>query len=315
MPREEPMMTKRCLPGGLARGTLMAALAMAVLGSPVDARAQGFPERTVRIIVPTAAGGSIDTTARVVAGKLAELWGKPVVIENRAGAAMIIGTEAAAKAVPDGYTLLVAHDGTMAMNPVVYPNLGYHSQRDFEPVALLTSIPEVVLVNEGVPAKSIQELVALAKAMAGVDITSIPFRGGAPAVTGVMSGDTQLIFADLATANAGMQSGKLRTLAVTTLKRAPRLPDVPTVDESGVPGYDVATWIGAFAPAGTPKSIVGKIEADIKQALAAPEVKAKLEALSMEIRSGASEEMRAVLAGDMGKWGSLVKERNIKIAQ
>jgi len=200
---------------------------------------------------------------------------------------------------------------------------------------LLTSIPEVVLVNEGVPAKSIRELVALAKAnpgklnhasggtatllalelfkaMAGVDITSIPFRGGAPAVTGVMSGDTQLIFADLATANAGMQSGKLRTLAVTTLKRAPRLPDVPTVDESGVPGYDVATWIGAFAPAGTPKSIV---EADTKQALAAPEVKAKLEALSMEIRSGASEEMRAVLAGDMVKWGRLVKDRNIQIAQ
>ena len=251
MPREEPV-TKGCLLGGLACGTFTAALAIAVLGLPRETQAQGFPERTVRIIVPTAAGGSIDTTARVVAGKLAELWGKPVVIENRAGAAMIIGTEAAAKAAPDGYTLLVAHDGTMAMNPVVYPNLGYHSQRDFEPVALLTSIPEVVLVNEGVPAKSIRELVALAKAnpgklnhasggtatllalelfkaMAGVDITSIPFRGGAPAVTGVMSGDTQLIFADLATANAGMQSGKLRTLAVTTLKRAPRLPDVPTV--------------------------------------------------------------------------------------
>ena len=335
MPREEPV-TKGCLLGGLACGTFTAALAIAVLGLPRETQAQGFPERTVRIIVPTAAGGSIDTTARVVAGKLAELWGKPVVIENRAGAAMIIGTEAAAKAAPDGYTLLVAHDGTMAMNPVVYPNLGYHSQRDFEPVALLTSIPEVVLVNEGVSAKSIRELVALAKAnpgklnhasggtatllalelfkaMAGVDITSIPFRGGAPAVTGVMSGDTQLIFADLATANAGMQSGKLRTLAVTTLKRAPRLPDVPT--KSGVPGYDVATWIGAFAPAGTPKSIVGKIEADIKQALAAPEVKSKLEALSMEIRSGASEEMRAVLAGDIGKWGRLVKDRNIQIAQ
>ena len=332
-------MNKRCLLGRLACGAFTAVLAITDLGPPAPAQAQGFPERAVRIIVPTAAGGSIDTTARVVAGKLAELWGKPVVIENRAGAAMIIGTEAAAKAAPDGYTLLVAHDGTMAMNPVVYPNLGYHSQRDFEPVALLTSIPEVVLVNEGVPAKSIQELVALAKAnpgklnhasggtatllalelfkaMAGVDITSIPFRGGAPAVTGVMSGDTQLIFADLATANAGMQSGKLRTLAVTTLKRAPRLPDVPTVDESGgVPGYDVATWIGAFAPAGTPRSIVGRIEADIKQALAAPEVKGKLEALSMEIRSGASEEMRAILAGDIGKWGRLVKDRNIQIAQ
>jgi tripartite-type tricarboxylate transporter receptor subunit TctC len=202
---------------------LLAAIT-AVLGQPGLAGAQPYPDRAVRIIVPTAPGGSIDTTARVVAGKLAELWGKPVVIENRPGAATIIGTEAAAKAAPDGYTLLVAHDGTMAMNPVVYPNLGYHSQRDFEPFALLTSIPEVLLVNEGVPAKTVRELVALAKAspgklnhasggtatllslelfkaMAGVEITSIPFRGGAPAVTGVMGGETQMIFADLATAH------------------------------------------------------------------------------------------------------------------
>ena len=130
-----------------------------------------------------------------------------------------------------------------------------------------------------------------------------------------MAGATQVIFADLATANAGMQSGKLRTLAVTTLKRVPRLPDVPTIDESGVPGYDVATWIGAFAPAGTPKAIRDKIEAAIKQALDAPEVKAKLEALSMETRSGDSAELRAVLAGDMDKWGRLVREKNIRIAQ
>jgi tripartite-type tricarboxylate transporter receptor subunit TctC len=193
-------------------------------------------------------------------------------------------------------------------------------------------------VNEALPAKSVRDLIALAKAdpgklnhatggtatllalelfkaMAGVDIASIPFRGGAPAVTATMSGETQLIFADLATANAGMQSGKLRTLAVTTRERVPRLPDVPTIHESGVPGYDVSTWIGAFAPAGTAKAVIDKIEAGIKQALAAPEVRAKLEALSMEIRSGAAEEMRAVLAGDIGKWGRLVKERNIQIAQ
>jgi tripartite-type tricarboxylate transporter receptor subunit TctC len=310
----------------------------AMLGQGEPARAQTYPDRAVRIIVPTAPGGSIDTTARVVAGKLAELWGKPVVVENRAGAAMIIGAEAAAKAAPDGYTLLVAHDGTMAMNPVVYPNLGYHSQRDFEPVALLTSIPEVLLVNEGVPAKTVQELIALAKAapgklnhasggtatllslelfkaMAGVDITSIPFRGAAPAVTGVMGGETQMIFADLASAHAGMQSGRLRTLAVTTLTRLKRMPDVPTIDESGVPGYDVITWIGAFAPIGTPKTVLGRIEADIKQALAAPEVRSKLEALSMDVRSGASDEMRALLDGDIGKWGRLVKEKNIQIAQ
>jgi tripartite-type tricarboxylate transporter receptor subunit TctC len=269
------------------------------------------------IIVPTAPGGSIDTTARVVGAKLAEFWGKPVVIENRPGAGMIIGAEAAAKSAPDGYTLLIAHDGTMAMNPVVYPNLPYHSQRDFEPVALLAAIPEVVLVNAAVPAKSIRELIALAKAnpgklnhatggtatllalelfkaMAGVEITSIPFRGGAPAVTAAMAGETQLIFADLATAHAGMQSGKLRTLAVTTAQRVPSLPEVPTLDEAGVPGYDVVTWIGAFAPAGTPKAIIGRIEAGIRQALASAEVRDKLEALSMQIRGASSEDMEAL---------------------
>jgi tripartite-type tricarboxylate transporter receptor subunit TctC len=190
----------------------VSAIAVAAVAPLRPGYAQIYPERSVRIIVPTAPGGSIDTTARVVAGKLAELWGKPVVIENRPGAAMIIGAEAAAKSPPDGYTLLVAHDGTMAMNPVVYPNLAYHSQRDFEPVALLTSIPEVLLVHAAVPAKSVNELIAIAKArpgklnhasggtatllalelfkaMAGIDVTSVPFRGGAPAVTAVMAGE------------------------------------------------------------------------------------------------------------------------------
>ncbi|MCC6775024.1 MAG: tripartite tricarboxylate transporter substrate binding protein [Hyphomicrobiales bacterium] len=327
-----------------AAGAAAALLVIAVTGAVLceslatPARAQADPERTVRIVVPTAPGGSIDTTARVVAARLAEIWGRPVVIDNRAGAAMIIGTEAAARAAPDGYTLLMAHDGTMAMNPVVYPNLSYHSQRDFEPVALVTSIPEVVLVHEGVPAKSLAELIALAraspgklnhasggtatllalellKAMAGIDITSIPFRGGAPAVTATMAGETQMIIADLATAHAGMQSGRVRTLAVTTIKRVPQLPDVPTVHEAGVPGYDVATWVGAFAPIGTPVAIVERIEAGIKEALAAPEARAKLAALNMEVRSGARAEMRALLAADMLKWGKLVSERNIKIAQ
>src|SRR6266404_3780264 len=272
--RKEPMANPRAF-AATACGVVAAAVALLALPLQACAQAspdQGYPERTVSIIVPTAAGGSIDTTARVIAAALAERWGKPVVIENRPGAAMIIGAEAAAKSPPDGYTLLVAHDGTMAMNPVVYPNLAYHSQRDFEPLALLTSIAEVVLVNEALPVKSIRELIAFAKA-------------------------------------------NPRTLAVTTLTRVPRLPDVPTLDESGVPGYDVATWIGAFAPAGTPKAILDKIEAAIKQALAAPNVRAKLEALSMEIRTGAREDLRAVLAADMGKWGRLVKEKNIRIAQ
>jgi len=312
------------------------AFAACLLVAP--AAAQGYPERTVRIIVPTAPGGSIDTTARVVALRLAEIWGKPVVIDNRPGAAMIIGAEAAARSAADGYTLLVAHDGTMAMNPVVYPNLAYHSQRDFEPLALIASIPEVVLVHEQVAARSIAELMALArakpgtlnhasggtatllalelfKAMAGVDITSVPFRGGAPAVTATIAGETQMIIADLATANPGLQSGRLRTLAVTTRTRVPRLPDIPTVHEAGLPGYDVATWTGAFAPSGTPKAVVERIEAGIRKALGAAKVRAKLEALSMEVRAGSREEMRTPLAGDMAKWGRLVADRNIRIAQ
>src|SRR5262245_9507746 len=279
--RKDPMVNRRAF-AATACGVVAAAVAILAVLAQARAQAipdQGYPARTVRIIVPTAAGGSIDTTARVVAAAVAERLGKPVVVENRPGCAIIIDAEAPAKSPPDGYTLLIAHDGTMGINPVVYPNLAYHSQRDFEPLALITAIPEVVLVNEALPVKSIRELIAFAKAnpgklnhasggtatllalelfkaMAEVDITNVPFRGGAPAVTGVMSGETQVIFADLATANAGMQSGRLRTLAVTTRKRVPRLPDVPTIDESGVPGYDVATWIGAFAAAGTPKAIL-----------------------------------------------------------
>jgi tripartite-type tricarboxylate transporter receptor subunit TctC len=310
----------------------------AALVLPAPGRAQDYPERGVRIIVPTAAGGSIDATARIIAGKLAALWGRPVVIENRPGANMIIGAEAAARAAPDGYTLLIAHDGTMAMNPVVYRNLSYHPQRDFEPAALLTSIPEALLVHEALPAHSVGELIALArerpgklnhatggtatllalelfKAMAGIDVTSVPFRGGAPAVTAVIAGEVEMIFADLATAHAGMASGRLRTLAVTTPERVPRLPDVPTMHESGVPGYDVATWIAAFAPTGTPPAIVSEIGAGMRRALAAPDVRDKLEELNMRVRGGSGEELRALLASDIAKWDRLVKERDIRIAQ
>jgi tripartite-type tricarboxylate transporter receptor subunit TctC len=310
----------------------------AALATPAPGRAQDYPEHGVRIIVPTAAGGSIDAIARIIAGKLAVLWGRPVVVENRPGANMIIGAEAAARAAPDGYTLLIAHDGTMAMNPVVYRNLSYHPQRDFEPLALLTSIPEALLVHEALPARSVSELIALArerpgklnhatggtatllalelfKAMAGIDVTSVPFRGGAPAVTAVMAGEVEMIFADLATAHAGMASGRLRTLAVTTRARVGRLPEVPTIHESGVPGYDVATWIAAFAPAGTPPAIVSEIGAGMRRALAAPDVKDKLEALNMQVRGGSGEELRALLAADIAKWDRLVKERGIRIAQ
>ncbi len=275
---------------------LIAAVAVAASA----ASAQNFPDHAVRIIVPTAPGGAIDTTARVIGGKLQEKWGKPVVIENRPGAAMQVGAEAVRRAPADGYTLLVAHDGTMAMNPLVFPNLPYDPQKDFEPIGLVISIPEAVMVNVNVPANSIAALIALAKkepgqlthasggsatllslellkSMAGIDIRSIPYRGGAPAVTATIAGETSMIIADLTTGAPGLQSDRIRPLAVTSLTRSKLYPQLGTVDELGVPGYEVNTWMGVFAPAGTPKHVAAEIETAIQAAVAMPDVRARFE--------------------------------------
>jgi tripartite-type tricarboxylate transporter receptor subunit TctC len=317
------------------RCAAIAALAV-LLGSPA-ALAQGYPERAVKIIVPTAPGGAIDTTARVVAEKLQAKWGKPAIIENRPGAAMRIGADAVAKSPADGYTLLVAHDGTMAINPVAFRDLPYDPQKDFEPVGLVVTIPEAVMVNVAVPAKTVAELVALAKkepgklthasggsatllalelfkAMTGTDIRSIPYRGGAPATTAAISGETSMIIADLATGASGLQSDRMRPLAVTSLTRSKKYPDLPTLDEAGVKGYEVNTWMAFFAPAGTPKEILAKIEEGIKEAVKMPDVRQRFEATGMDVRSGSAEELRDLLARDIEKWRRLVKEQNITIA-
>jgi tripartite-type tricarboxylate transporter receptor subunit TctC len=300
------------------------------------ANAQTFPDHNVKIIVPTAAGGAIDLCARVIGEKLQAKWGKPVVIENRAGASMRIGAEAVQKAPADGYTLLVAHDGTMAINPLVFPDLPYDPQKDFTPLGLVVAIPEALMVNVKVPANSIPELIALAKkepgqlthasggsatllslelfkAMAGVDIRSIPYRGGAPAVTATIGGETSMIIADLATGNAGLHSDRIRPLGVTSIARSKMYPALATINEQGVTGYEVNTWMGFFAPAGTPKEVSAKIEAAIKEAVAMPDVRARFEATGAVMRSGSAEEMRNVLATDVAKWAKLVKEKNVKL--
>jgi tripartite-type tricarboxylate transporter receptor subunit TctC len=299
------------------------------------ASAQSFPDRSVKVIVPTAPGGSIDTTARVIAEPMQAKWGRPVVIENRAGAAMRIGAEAVQKSPADGYTLLVAHDGTMAINPLVFADLPYDPQKDFVPLGLVVSIPEALMVNKAIAANSVAELIALAKkqpgqlthasggsatllslelfkAMAGVDIRSIPYRGGAPAVTATIGGETSMIIADLTTGNAGLQSDRVRTLAVTSKERSKKYPDVPTLDEAGVKGYEVNTWIGFFAPAGTPKAAADAIEAAIKEAVTLPEVRARFETTGAVVRSGSAEELRQVLAADVAKWAKLAKDKDLK---
>lgn len=320
----------------LSRLAILAFASALTVGDVSPAAAQGFPDKTVKIIVPTAPGGAIDTTARVIGEKLQAKWGKPVIIENRPGAAMRIGADAVAKAPADGYTLLVAHDGTMAINPVAFPDLPYDPQKDFEPVGLVVTIPEAVMVNVEVPARSIPELIALAKkdpgklthasggsatllalelfkAMTGTDIRSIPYRGGAPATTAAIAGETSMIIADLATGGAGLQSDRIRPLAVTSMTRSKKYPDIPTLHEAGVKDYEVNTWMAFFAPAGTPKDVVAKIEEGIKEAVTLPDVRQRFEATGMEVRSGSADELRKILATDIEKWRKLVKEQNIKI--
>jgi tripartite-type tricarboxylate transporter receptor subunit TctC len=303
-----------------------------------SASAENFPERPVKIIVPSAPGGSIDATARIVGQKLSEIWGKPVVIDNRAGGSMKIGAEAVARATPDGYTLLVAHDGTMPINQVVYPELRYNATKSFEPIAILSSNPYVILVNAELPVKTVADLVAYArkepdklnhasggtstllaaellKALGKVNITSVMYRGGGPAVAAVMAGESQFCIVDLGTGSAGMQSSRARAIATTGMSRSPKFPDIPTVHESGVPGYENTTWMGMFAPAGTPRATLEAIEKAVKTALQDPGVKSRLGKIGMDARSGSASEMRSVLAADIAKWNRLVTENNIKLSE
>jgi tripartite-type tricarboxylate transporter receptor subunit TctC len=306
--------------------------------SPLVGWSQSFPAKPVRIIVPTAPGGGMDNTARLFGGKLQEYWGQSVLVENRPGASMIIGAEAVAKAPGDGYTLLVAHDGTMSMNPVVFPTLSYDPQRDFVPVSLLTMAPLVAMVHPSTGFNSIQDMIAFARAnpgklnhatggsatllalelfnaLAHTSITSVPYKGAAPAFASLMAGETQLAFGDIGSGAATLKSGKVKVLGIATMKRSELYPQWPTIAESGVPGYETRTWFAAFAPKGTSPEIVSKIAADLRLAAAEPALRERLQGLNFEVVGSSPEELGRIVKGDMEKWGRLVKERNIKIGQ
>ena len=301
-------------------------------------QAQTFPSRPVRFIVPAAPGGGIDATARVVTAKLSEMWGQAAVVENRAGGSMIIGAEAAAKSAPDGYTVLVAHDGTMSMNPVVFPKLPYDPQKDFTPLSLMTSAPLLLAVHPSINVSSLKEFIAFAranpgklnhatggtatllalelfKATANVDIASINYKGLGPANASLLAGETQLGFPDLGSGAAALRSGKLRLIAVAAPERSKFFPQVPTFTEAGLAGYESRTWIAAFTPAGTPPEISAKIGNDIRRALATPEPRERLEALNFDVVASSPEELARTVRADTEKWSRLIRERGIKIAQ
>lgn len=318
------------------------AIACSLLGAQVNAWASNadsnYPAKSVKMIVPFPPGGTTDLVARIVANGLTSKWGQSVVVENRSGASSIIGTSALASAPADGYTigwLVAAH----TMNPSLYQNLPYDSVKDFDPIVLAVSMPNVVVVNPSVPARNLQDLVSLAKKapgslnyasagkggathvvaelfknVAGVNVVHVPYKGGAPALNDLIGGQVQMMFASPGSAFPHIQSGNLRALAVTSLKRNAAFPDVPTVSESGYPGFEFNDWFGLAAPAGTSSSILEKIAADVSEVLQDEETRQRLTSqFGAEVSVKGPEEFSIDIKNEIEKWDAFFKKANISL--
>jgi tripartite-type tricarboxylate transporter receptor subunit TctC len=313
------------------------ATALLALCFAAGALAQAYPAKPIRLVVTFAAGGGTDLAARTVVPKLSEALGQPIVVENRAGANGALGADAVAKSPPDGYTLVVGAAGTMVVAPHL-SKLPFDPVKDFVPVSLLATSPFVVTVHPSVKSESIRELIALAKAqpgklsfgtsgtggapqlstelfksMAGVDMLHVPYKGLGPAITDLLGGQIQVIFADIGLVVSHLKAGKLRGLAVTSASRSAALPDLPTVAEAGVPGYAAGTWYGIFAPAGTPPAIVSKLSEEIRKALAQPEVRANYLAQGVDAAGNTPEQFAAFMRDESAKWGKVVRDAAIKL--
>ena len=302
-------------PRNFLTGALALLVTAAAWVAPQEASAQAWPTRSIRLVVPYTAGGSSDFVARLMAQKLTEGLGQSVVVDNKPGVAGIVGTEIVAKSAPDGYTLALSGMTSHAANPALYKKLPYDPVKDFAPISVAIVSPLVLVVNPAVPAKSVQELIAYAKAhpgtvnygsagvgntlplagesfkaAAGIDIVHVPYKGASAAMNDLLGGRIQMMIDLVQTPLPHIQAGKLRALGVTSATRVPMLPDVPTIAESGLPGFEFATWIGIAAPAGTPKAIVDRIHAEMVKALAMPEVKEAFAKQGMVTAPSASPE-------------------------
>jgi tripartite-type tricarboxylate transporter receptor subunit TctC len=318
------------------RVSLLRWCAIAVLGGLaglIHAQAQSYPNKPIRYIVPFAPGGSTDLLARLVAQKLQEAWGQPVVVDNRPGAGGAIGAEAAAKSPPDGYTIIGGTISTHAINASVYSKLPYDPIKDFEPVTLLATQPNMLVVHPSIPAKNVAELVALLKAnpdkysfstagngtsahlagelfksMTGTKMQHVPYKGSAQALVDAVGGQVSMSFDNINTAYVQVKAGKLRALAVTTAKRSGIAPEVPTMAEAGLPGYELGSWHGVFAPAGTPRDIVAKLNTGIVMALQAPDVREKLQTLGIDPVGSSVDAFSAFVKSEVPKWAKVVRE-------
>jgi tripartite-type tricarboxylate transporter receptor subunit TctC len=316
----------------------MALVTSALCGTATTGFAQtAYPTKPITLVVTYPPGGGADAMARLIAPKMGEALGQTVVVENRAGASGQIGAAAVAKANPDGYTLML-DASSFSVNPSLYPKLPYDSLKAFQPVGVVALFPNVVLVNANFPAKNIAELTAAARkakdavsyassgngsaqhlagalfeSAAKVDMIHVPYKGGGPALNDVIGGQVPLFFGNLASTLQHVQSGKLRALAVTSDKRSPILPDVPTLSESGLKGTEVYEWNAVFAPANTPEPVMRRLAAAFQQALDAPEVKARVAQLGGELQKSSPEQARTFIEQQINLWGRVVKERKITL--
>jgi len=312
--------------------------AAAVLGLSASlAHAQNFPNRPITLVIPFAPGGSTSIVGRGVADKMGELLGEKVVVDNRPGAGGTVGTKAVAKSDPDGYTLLLGYTGTLAIGPSLYKNVGYDPRKDFAPIGLIGNAPNSLVVNPSFSAKTVAELIAYAKAnpgkvnfgsagagtashitgeyfarAAGITLVHIPYKGTGPALTDLLGGHIPMAFAPVPASHANVAAGKLRALAVTSTTRSGLMPEVPTIAESGLAGFDASLYYGLAAPAGTPRPIIDKLNKALRDALASDEVKRQLGNDGTEITPGTPEDYAAYIDKDEKKWAGLVKQSGVE---
>jgi tripartite-type tricarboxylate transporter receptor subunit TctC len=317
------------------RRVLVATLAALALLPAAHAQAP-FPTRSVTIVVPFPPGGGTDVGARIVAQKLTERWGQPVLVENKGGAAGQIGSEMVSKAKPDGYTLLMGNVGTQSVNPSLYPKMTYNPDTAFVPVSMVAWLPLVMLAHPAMPATTPKDVASAARAkpgtltysssgaggsmhlagalfesMAEAPMLHVPYKGGGPALQDLIAGHVNYSFATILEASGFVQAGKVRALAVTSTKRSPALPDVPTLVESGYPGYEASSWIGLLAPVGTPAAIVEKIAADVREVVARPDVRDRFIAQGATPDAEGPAHFKAVIDGDRVRWAKIIREKNI----
>ena len=313
----------------------IAALVLALVTAP--ALAQTYPGKPIRILIAQAPGSATDTISRVVANRLTEALGQPIVIEARPGAGGAVGTEAAARSTPDGYTLFMANNSTHGSNPALYPKLPYDAVNDFAPISMVASVPYVLVVETALPVGSVQELIALAKSRpgkmnyasagngsthqfcaellkssTGIDLVHIPYKGSPPGVTAVMAGEVSLMFANLADIGSQIRGGKVKPLAVTSLKRAEQFPSLPTMVEAGVADFEIMSWFGLLAPAGTPAPILARLNAEVIKVLARDDVKSTLGATGLTVASSSPEQFAAHIRSEIARFTRIARTANIK---